>query len=262
MNSDPDLPRRHVLWTIHGATEADLSAIREWLVEEESRGVEGNFLCNWEEIENAQRTSRLLVCVDGSGRIPVAFEFGGLIDPGIMQVRKEFRGRGIGRKLVDYCVQRALESDECLLYIQCKPPRSIPFWEKMGFKLVPGNTGENYAYRVLEKPLELPSSGTDVEVAIRFFPESCKWKQRVKALVTVAPQAKETSDGRIWLAERALFHKCAFPDALDVVIEIEVNGRRLFLDKAKYPLARNLGVKRCSNGFYIDVISPQENLTV
>lgn len=74
---------------------------------------------------------QLLVCIDGVSGLPIAFQCGGLLDPGILQVRSEYRGKGIGRRMVEHCVKRALEMDECLLYIQCKPstrssPRSTP----------------------------------------------------------------------------------------------------------------------------------------
>ena len=40
----------------------------------------------------------------------------------------------------------------------------------------------------------------------------------------------------------------------DIVVEITVGGSRRYLDKAKYPEAKRLGLQRCTNGFYIDRI--------
>jgi hypothetical protein len=37
---------------IRPATAAQLREIHDWLVDEERRGVDGNFLCNWNVIES------------------------------------------------------------------------------------------------------------------------------------------------------------------------------------------------------------------
>ena len=78
----------------------------------------------------------MIVYVDGKTGSPVAFQMGCLLHPGILEVKHDMRGRGIGRKLVEYCIERARERNECILKIQCKPPTSIPFWKKMGFRLL------------------------------------------------------------------------------------------------------------------------------
>lgn len=59
------------------------------------------------------------------------------------------------------------------------------------------------------------------------------------------------------LSKRVLFHETPYPDIGDVVVEIEVDGNRLHLDKAKYEESQAIGVVRCKNGWFIDQISMQ-----
>lgn len=245
------LPKRS---SIRRSTHTDLEAIRRWLHQEEESNVDGNFLCNWSTIANAHENRELLVYVDGRTGTPVAFQLGKLIRPGILQVHNAYRGRGIGRKLVDRCLTIARKNDECLLYIQCKPATSIPFWQKMGFILLETTDSKNYAYQVLEKSLSLPQQGSDVEVSISFYPESFKWDPCTQPYVTFSPRARMTADGIVHLQQRVQFHKHAYRASGDVVIGILVARECLYRDKAKYPDAQHFGVARCTNGFYLDRI--------
>jgi len=250
----PQPTRRTKRSTIRRSSRDDVQAVHAWLVDEEERGVHGNFLCNWQVVESAHRDDKLLVYVDGVSSLPVGFQLGGLIQPGILQVRNEYRRRGIGRKLVERCITLAYKRDHCLLYIECKPSSSIPFWERMGFNLLENNAGGNYAYRILHKQHALPEVGSDIKVVIRFYANGRQWDETTPPYITATPAAKLTPNGTVYLAERVLFHEGVYPTARDMVVEIEVAGERLFLDKAKYERAQQLGVIQCRNGFYIDRI--------
>jgi GNAT superfamily N-acetyltransferase len=114
--------------SIRKSRPQDLVAIEKWLKEEDAQGVHGNFLCNWLVIERSHRDGDLFVYIDGTLQQPIAFQVGGLLSPGILQVRSQYRARGIGRKMVDHCISVAEKKGEHLLYIQCKPSTSIPFW--------------------------------------------------------------------------------------------------------------------------------------
>jgi GNAT superfamily N-acetyltransferase len=247
-------PSRSSRSPIRWATDADLEAIHTWLIEEDAQEVPGNFLCNWSLLERAHHDGELLVYVDGKTCLPVAFQLGMLIRPGILQVRYDYRGMGIGRKMVEHCIALAMGQDECLLFIECKPSTSIPFWEQMGFALVENASGKNCAYQVIEKSLQLPQQGVAAAVVIRFFPEERKWELTTKPYSVCSPQAMLAADGGVYLAQRVQFHKEAFPNVRDVVIEIEVNGTCRFRDKAKCEKACRMGVTSCTNGYYIDTI--------
>ncbi len=244
--------------SIRASTDADLEAIHSWLVREDAAGVPDNFLCNWDAIENCHYGGRLTVFIDGTRGLPVAYQLGGLICPGILQVRSDMRRRGIGRKLVDYCVNQALMKDECILNIECEPASSVPFWRSMGFSLYNNGTGKRRAYRILRKAHRFPQNGEPVEATVKFFPEGRKWAkgENVPPLDSPTPKAVRTPDGVIHLSERIAVFKHLLPQEGDVFVEITVGRDRLYLDKAKYPKAAQLGVRRCSNGFYIDCIHP------
>jgi GNAT superfamily N-acetyltransferase len=240
--------------TIRHSTEADIQAIHEWLGDEDRRGVHGNFFCNRELIQSAHQNGKLLVYIDGKSSMPVGFQLGGLVEPGVLQVRNDYRGKGIGRKLVEHCVRLANKRDECLLYIQCKPSSSIPFWERMGFTFLPGRDGKNFAYRMLYRQHVLPVEGSEVDVEICFFPEKRKDQEATNPYLRVSPAAKLLPDGTVYLGERIFFYEALYPKEGGMVMGINVDGTRLFLDKAKCKEAQLIGLNRCPNGFYIDRI--------
>ena len=180
----------------------DISAIRSWLEAEDALDVHGNFLCNWGLIERAHRERRLLVYIDGKSGLPIGFQLGRLLESGILQVKQEFRHRGIGRRMVEYCIRLARRKGESLLSIQCKPSTSIPFWERMGFTLVAGSDPPNKAIRVLEYAHPLPVAGVLLRVVVRFYPEDKKWDESTPPYQETAVLAKPLSSGVIQLDSR------------------------------------------------------------
>jgi GNAT superfamily N-acetyltransferase len=230
----------------------------------EAAGVVDNFLCNFELTLRAHREHRLIVYVDDPGTgIAVAYQWGGLTQPGILEVRHDMRGRGIGRQLIEHRIAQARRKDEGLLYIQCKPESSIPFWRAMGFTLLePSDRGRNYAYRVLDKAHVLPPRGQAVDVTIRAYPEEAKWEPDTKPLFTASPLAMAYRDGTIRLVERVYIFERLYPSARDIVVEITVGGRVRYRDKVRCEDAERFGVRRCSNGFFIDrILSPRKHST-
>lgn len=126
----------------------------------------------------------------------------------------------------------------------------------MGFTLIESANGEDYAYQIIDKPLQLPEQGVAVAVVIRFFPESRKWEPDTEPYAVFSPPARQAPDGTVYLAHQVQFHEEAFPNVRDVVVEIELEGSSRYRDKAKYDEAHQIGVMRCINGYYIDVVHP------
>lgn len=248
---------RHSRSRIRKSTNADLYAIHNWLVEQGAKKVPGTFLCNWNLTKDSHEEGTLLVYINGEDEQPVAYLWGDL-NTGILEVRQDMRGKGIGRELVKHSIKQAIKRDECFLVIECSPPTSIPFWQHMGFTLFNSVRGENYAFKTLEKKHQIPSNGVPVDVAIRFFPEDRNYNVETSAYSTATPKAVKTADGIIHLAERVLFFSEPHPHPSDIVVEIEVAGQISLCDKAKYPEAHKMGVQRCrhSHGFYMDQIIP------
>ena len=242
--------------SIRRSTDSDLEAIHKWLIEEDERDVQGNFLCNWNLTKNCHEDGELLVYFDGKTQLPVAYQWGGLLNSGILQVKEDFRGQGIGAKLVARRIKEAYKKDECILKIQCQPSTSIPFWKKMGFTIFT-ERHDNYAYRILEKTFPLPVDGISVNVIIRFYPEDRKWSDAlIEPIECFSPPSVMTMDNVIHLSKRVSFFEDAYRKNTDrdVVVEIEVDGNIIYFDKAKYSEAQYRGMKRCRNGFYIDKV--------
>jgi GNAT superfamily N-acetyltransferase len=237
------------------STDNDLAAVHAWLREEDSRGVYDNFLCNWTVVVDAHERRMLLVSIDEISGLPVAFQLGGLVRPGILQVREELRGTGIGKNMVEHCMLLAAKDCEPLLEIECKPETSIPFWIRMGFQLTKRENGRNHAWRVVEKKLIVPEQGTNADVVVRFFPESRDWNDAMPPYVSHYMVGKNDGNGVIYLDQRVLFHEMEFLHEGDLFVEIEVDGRRVFHDKAKRDEAEELGLIMCRNGYYIDQIA-------
>lgn len=239
---------------IRTSTDADFKAIADWLRDEDRQGIPGSFYCNLEIIESSHRDGKLLVYVDVTTGLPVAFQLGGLIYPGILEVKHDMRGRGIGTKLVEYCIERARARNECILKIECTPSTSIPFWNKMGFKLLDPKSDRDLAYRIVEKRHELPTGGVPANVVIRFFQLAQLNQKGARPCKLSRPAAIRTPDGMVHFDHQVQFCTELYPSIVDAVVRIDVDRETLYFEKAKYPLARRLGVQRCENGFFIDRI--------
>lgn len=243
--------------SIRRSTDQDFATIRRWLEDEDARGLPGNFLCNIEVIERAHDEGELLVFIHGKSGEAVAFQLGGLIRPGILAVRHELRRQGIGRKLAERCIVLAKRRNQPLLYITCEPPTSIPFWQAMGFTILPDRGRRSVgAYRVLEQRLSQPADGQPVDVDIAFYPSSKRWNDSIEPYVIRRSSACRTADGVIHLDRRIAFHEAVVEGHDDLVVEVTLDSQRLYMDKAKYEESASLGVIRCTNGYYIDRIDP------
>lgn len=240
--------------SIRRSTNQDLADIRAWLEEEEEREVPGNFLCNFALIEAGHKRGELLVYIDGKLGRPAGYQLGGLIRPGILQVRQEYRRKGIGRKLVERCVSLALRREQPLLYITCEPPTSIPFWNAMGFTLLANRGHPVAAYRVLGKSFVLPAPGEPIDVVVSFYTNERQWNPGTAAVHSDSPAACLTPDHVVHLERRVALHEEIIEGYGDAMVEITINGSRVYLDKAKYPESTRIGVKRCINGYFIDQI--------
>ncbi|MET3384188.1 hypothetical protein [Variovorax paradoxus] len=252
MHDIPEFPN------VRQATDADVAYIHSWLQTQSAEDVPGTFMCNWNLTLEVHAEGELVVYAAPETDLAVAYQWGGLLRPGIMEVRADLRGRGIGRTLTQYRLAQAWAKDEDILYIQCKPSTSIPFWQSMEFRMINAtHTGKNYAYRIVPRQLELPE-GSPAQVRIEFFAEDRKWSPGLPPFAAYTPAAVRDEDGDVWLAERVHVFDGGYdrPNTLrDIVARVEIDGREVFLDKLKYDAAFDLGFNECVNGYYVDVLS-------
>lgn len=218
------------------ASGEDMKNIHQWLITQDANEVHGSFLCNWNLTNKTYLDNDLFVYVDSNSMCPVAYMWS---DFGILEVSNDMRGKGIGRLLVEHGKKEALNSGMAVINIECMPETSIPFWEHMGFSLYT----RKKAYFILEKKLEINNIGVLTTVELNFYPEYKKWKPETKPLQSFKPQAILDSNSVIYFYNRISIFRGRPEWNGDPVVEVIVNGKQIYLDKAKYPEAIELGVK-------------------
>lgn len=234
---------------VRPSVEDDVPIIHRWLLSQDTEGVQGTFLCNWGLTKEVHEEGRMLVYEDPATKEPVAYAWGGLVQNGILEVRADRRGQGIGRAMVEHMLALAEQDGEPVLLVECAPSTSVPFWEQMGFTVIGANSYKPHAYRFLHRTFELPTEGWPAHVTIEWFPEERKWKSGTPA------KSSQTMVGRLvgedlYLPERSLCLHMGGGNA--IVVRVAVNGADQYLDKAKYDEANELGIERCCNGYYVD----------
>lgn len=245
-----NLPTPKLCEHVRGSTDQDLASILEWL-QRQNEAQEVTFWVNRQVIERCHLGGDLLVYECPVTADPIAFQLGGLLRPGILEVRHDHRGKGVGSALALHCMAKAAEADEDILCIQCEPPSSIPFWEKMGFTLLGGDDGAASAFRLLPRVL-LPTSGLPQDVVLRWYPESVRWTPDEEPLQEDRLVAT-LQEGVVHLPQRVLFASVRCRG--DVVLRVTVEGLDWYFDKAKYEAAEQLGVLRNWNGFRVDQVA-------
>ena len=230
------------------ATDEDIEAIHHWLIIEDAKTVHGSFLCNWDLTHKVYLEHGLFVYIDSKSMSPVAYMWR---DFGILEVHSNMRGKGIGRELVKHGKINALNSNVSVIKIECTPETSIPFWEHMGFVLY----NNNDAYFIIEKKLEIKNIGALTTVELNFYPEYKKWEPETKPLQTFKPQAIIDNKRTIYFYNRISVFTGNSEWSGDPVIEIIVGGKQIYLDKAKYPEAKRLGVKNTDWAYSIEKLS-------
>ena len=210
---------------IRKSTDDDVESIHQWLKEQCSDSSCESLYVNWSLTLQAHKEGKLIVYIEPQSNEPVAYQWGDLVQPGILEVKKDKRNHGIGAKLVRHCIQNAIEQNICALHIQCKPSSSIPFWERIGFVIY--NSSSNKAYKILEKDLALPGNAMNIPVCIRFYPECRNWDENTTPIETFNQTAVQTPDDVIHLKRRICVFNSLDIWKNDVVVEIVVDGERL-----------------------------------
>ncbi|GAA0648444.1 hypothetical protein GCM10009424_26040 [Sphingomonas ursincola] len=240
--------------TIECATQSDLEIILAWLAAEAAAG-NPTFHGNRNLISKGQEEGELFVLRE-AGEI-VAFALGKPGEIAIQETRPDRRGKGHGRMLAQWGIDRARMADMVVIQGECSPSTSLGFWKTMGFGEMRPRYGHNpWVYLLLPKPLPVPA-GEPVEVLIRVFDQDHLYSDEVPVASEHRPAAARDAGGVIHLAERIIIYVPNLPMGHEVSLEIVVNGERLFFDKAKRSVAAARGVKRDAGyEFYIDRILP------
>ena len=236
---------------IRFATKKDMKTIHNWLIRQDKDNVYESFLCNWNLTKEVYDKENIFVYIDNETDESVAYMWPNF---GIVEVRGDKRKQGLGSILVDFGIKYAIESGVTAIKIECAPITSVPFWRKMGFVFYT----DKHAYFLLNKEHSFPDVGNLVSVYIRFYPECKNWKPETAPLKIFSQTAMKTPEGNIYLKNRiSIFKEDNWGG--DPVIEINIDGKLLYLDKAKYPVASKLGIKNELYTFSIDRLYTAKN---
>ena len=231
---------------------------REW----EAADYEGEicvrgFRCNWDSVKRGWRAGRssLDVLVKDSRAI-------GFLDGyDILEVHPLQRGKGYGRILADFMVQKAWDDGRSVVEIEIAPPSALKFWESMGFTAVHGRRGNGsgiYAYKIMPRPLGVPN-GHQASYAVEFYTPDAKYSGGAPFL-TYAGTGSVAGEGSIDLPERVFCFSAAICDTYDCFAKVKVGDEIVFFDKVKRREATDVGFKT-DHGYvyYIEKISPRRS---
>lgn len=240
--------RKGAQGTIRKSSDADLAEVLRWSKQDEDNE-EISFYCNRSVVSSCHDEGELYVLIDPATNLPIAFLANGRYQPYILSVKADRRGEQHGYALAQFMIDLWRATDASVIKFECAPETSIPFWQHMGFQMY----RPDRAYMLLPKVYELPLGAPGAEVKISFYPEQVKYGEGVAPLMTATPRAARTDTGVISLAERVFVFENLIPgNHKDIVVVIEVDGREVYRDKAKYPQANALGVCRDGHGWFID----------
>lgn len=244
---------------VEKATEDDLTFILDWLKREHDEGVDDSFWCNNNLVRKSFRETDDLwvVRIDGEA---VGFQVGNDMK-GIVNVRKDMRGRGVGEALFNATLARAKANNVTALYGECAPTSSLSYWEKHGFERFHYNGISGiWVRRILQYKHTLPEDRPTAQVHIEFIAPNAYYRNRENPNPIAIHDLTGVVIGdedMVLLPERVIFFTHGLSDGYDTFVRITVDGVEWYFDKAKYDDAEAIGIRRDDEGgtFYIDHIT-------
>ncbi len=188
----------------------------------------------------------------------VAFQVGAYA-PDIACVREELQKQGLGSALFKAALARARRDDIDVMYGECAPKTSWPFWQKHGFERYRQRNMPNaFTVRlILKRTFPLLDRAREARVSISFLPEDALYNDGVGPLGVHEVMGARLPDGRVQLSERVIGFWGDEPEGRDLAVRIVVDGVEVCFVKAKYPEAAAAGVEVGDRLFFIDVVVPK-----
>ncbi len=231
------------------AAKIDLNKIEQWLRKEYEKEGQGFFSNKDIVIDNFYKNQLFVYIINN---FPVGFITGPFDGPSILNVNKDFQGIGVGTRLFEYILNKAIKNKIDVIKIQCKPETSVGFWEKMGFTIHEKHE-HSYGYMIIEYKNNI-LSGEKIKVVINTYSED----NDEEVLSTYEPIAFLNKNKSITLAERLfLFEKTLFEQfGKDLIVSVVINGEEIYKDKAKREKAKDIGINKSRHdyGYFIDNI--------
>ncbi|MGL3823700.1 N-acetyltransferase family protein [Sphingopyxis sp. R3-92] len=253
------------------ATEALLVEVEVWLDVEEAahkageeayiaNGYEGDvpprgFRCNWDTTKKFWREQG-----GGIDILVVDGEAVGFQGHGLFEIRPDLRRKGYGRFLAEFMIARAYDEGWSVFEIGIAPWTAEPFWQSMGFTLVPDRPdrgGGTFAYRVLPRRFEL-GSGERVPFHVEFFTSDERYSSEPRPFATFSGMGERLSDDSIRLPERVYAFDPLEDVSLNAFVRVEVDGEEIHFEKLKRDSSRAIGLE-CDGAYtyFMDKIRPR-----
>lgn len=257
-------------YEIKPATVKTMAEVEAWLDAEEA--VYKKAYAAWEAIDyRAEKPSRGFRCnwdttkrrwQEGQDRIDILIVDGaaaGFVGSGLFEIRPDLRRLGYGRILADFMITSAFEAGESVMEIDVAPATAEPFWESMGFTLVPersGPGGGTFGYKVLPRTFGL-GTGARVPFRISFYTQSERFSVEPRSFDEFSGLGEQLPNGVLQLPVRAYCFDPRPNMFEDDFARIEVNGAELYFDKVKRSYAPKFGIERTPGySYFIDRIKP------
>ena len=250
--------RQRMAHIIIPATPDLMIEIETWLDEEEHAYNSGDlevrgFRCNWCSTKSrwAEGSDQVdVLVVDGKA-------IGFLSNMDILEIHPDHRRKGFGKLLADHMLARAFDDGYSMVEIEIAPESAESFWvDQMGFKPDHEDIRHRnglYATKFLARTFPL-GDGPRVSVEIAFYDEKSRYNQGMP-VTTWAGDGERHQNGEIQLPHRVHGYDPTLWNNIENHIQIVVDGKELFFDRAKYGLAHG-AAKDPGGSFYIDRIRP------
>lgn len=252
------LKKEKIVKNIRLATQFDFDFISRWLKEEFCKNGEG-FWNNLSIIESHFKEGQLFVYIHNN--VAVGFITGPIDGPDILNVKKGYKRKGIGRKLFKYILLEVIRRRISVIKIECNPESSINFWKKMGF-LIEKAYGRTLGYKIIEYKNNA-NKRKRFTLNIKTYSEEIYINNDAEPLFSYNLLAFLQNDNKLVFQKRLFLKKSELLNKIgkDLIISIEINGKKLFFDKAKRPQAEKIGIKESEHGYgyYIDYLSLKIN---
>ena len=217
------------------ATANDLDQIKQWLEEQKKQGLD-TFLCNFDSTTEMSNDNKLLVYYDLAKDIPIAYLW---LDFGILEVKQDYKNKGIGSKFVIEAFEYIKNNinDRCL-HIECNPPETRKFWEKLGFAFY----NEINGYYIIEEKLNQSNNGTNVKVTVKLYSNDRDWNKSLKPTKIIESNAIQDKNIIYLPKSISICNRRELWNG-DLFIEMLIDDKIIFQDKAKRKEADNIGIK-------------------
>ncbi len=258
-------------YSIEEANKAHIAEIEKWLDTEEEayssaeiayelNNYEGfipprGFRCNWDSVRKGWERGQPLFVIVVNG------EAVGFLDgTNILEIRPDMRGKGYGKILAEFMLSREFDEGSSVVVIGIAPPSAVTFWrDSMAFTVQEDRQwygGGIYAFKTLRRLFDL-GEGERVPVSISFYSEKQGHSSHPKPFKTFSGLGERLPDGAVQLPERVYGFNEKTEQIGDCFIGIELDGRKILFDKAKYDESEIIGVQSDKGGFYfLDRIGP------